>query len=73
MRKDTMKAIVCTKSGPADVLQLRELEKPTPWENEVLVRVHAATATIGDVILRKLHPLLSMSACLKRARQVCWQ
>jgi NADPH:quinone reductase-like Zn-dependent oxidoreductase len=52
-----MKAIVCTKSGPPDVLQLREVEKPMPRENEVLVRVHAATATIGDVILRKLHPL----------------
>jgi len=52
-----MKAIVCTKSGPPDVLQLREVEKPIPRENEVLVRVHAATATIGDVILRKLHPL----------------
>ena len=56
-----MKAIVCTKSGPPDVLQLRELEKPMPRENEVLVRVHAATATIGDVILRKLHPLFFLS------------
>lgn len=52
-----MKAIVCTKAGPPDVLQLREVEKPMPRENEVLVRVHAATATIGDVILRKLHPM----------------
>jgi NADPH:quinone reductase-like Zn-dependent oxidoreductase len=52
-----MKAIVCTKSGPPDVLQLRDVEKPLPREKEVLVRVHAATATIGDVILRKLHPL----------------
>ncbi|KAA0265015.1 MAG: NAD(P)-dependent alcohol dehydrogenase [Chloroflexi bacterium] len=53
-----MKAIVCTKAGPPDVLQLREVEKPMPRENEVLVRVHAATATIGDVILRKLHPMI---------------
>ena len=52
-----MKAIVCTKSGHPDVLHLREVEKPLPRENEVLVRVHAATATIGDVILRKLNPL----------------
>jgi NADPH:quinone reductase-like Zn-dependent oxidoreductase len=52
-----MKAIVCTQSGPPEVLQLREIEKPMPRENEVLVRVHAATATIGDVILRKLLPL----------------
>lgn len=55
-----MKAIVCTKSGPPDVLQLREVEKPTPKENEVLIRVHASTVTRGDVILRKLHPLLSL-------------
>lgn len=53
-----MKAIVCTRSGPPEVLQLRELEKPLPQENEVLIQVHAATVTRGDVILRKLHPLL---------------
>ena len=52
-----MKAIVCTQSGPPDVLQLREVAKPMPRENEVLVKVHAATALVGDVILRKLHPL----------------
>lgn len=52
-----MKAIVCSKTGSPDVLQLRDVEKPTPRENEVLVRVHAATVVVGDVILRKLHPL----------------
>src|ERR1700752_4973442 len=57
MLGDNMKAIVCTKSGHPDVLQLQEVEKPMPRDNEVLVKVHAATATIGDVILRKLHPL----------------
>jgi NADPH:quinone reductase-like Zn-dependent oxidoreductase len=53
-----MKAIVCTRSGPPDVLELREVKKPTPRENEVLIKIHAATVTAGDVMLRKLHPLL---------------
>ncbi len=52
-----MKAIVCTKSGPPNVLQFQDVKKPMPRDNEVLIRVHAATVTIGDVILRKLHPL----------------
>jgi NADPH:quinone reductase-like Zn-dependent oxidoreductase len=49
-----MKAIVCTKSGPPDVLQLKEVEKPIPKDNEVLIRVYAATVTRGDVFIRKI-------------------
>ncbi|MCC7359248.1 MAG: NAD(P)-dependent alcohol dehydrogenase [Anaerolineales bacterium] len=49
-----MQAIVSIRSGPPEVLQLQEVAKPAPKANEVLIRVHAATVTVGDVMLRKL-------------------
>ncbi|MFX0124358.1 MAG: NAD(P)-dependent alcohol dehydrogenase [Candidatus Hodarchaeota archaeon] len=49
-----MRAIIWTKNGPPEVLQLQEVQKPTPADNEVLIKVHAGTVTIGDAILRGL-------------------
>lgn len=47
-----MKAIVCTEFGTPDVLQLKEVVKPTPKDNEVLIRVHAASVNFGDLMAR---------------------
>ncbi|MBP8971742.1 alcohol dehydrogenase catalytic domain-containing protein [Myxococcota bacterium] len=47
-----MKAIVCTKYGSPDVLQLQEVEKPAPKDNEVLIKIHASAVTVSDCIVR---------------------
>jgi NADPH:quinone reductase-like Zn-dependent oxidoreductase len=51
-----MKAMVYTKYGSPDALELKEIEKPTPKEDEVLVKIYAATVTPGDAIIVKGEP-----------------
>ena len=51
-----MKVVVCTKYGPPEVLQFKEVEKPLPKNDEVLVKVYATTVHIGDTKVRRLKP-----------------
>jgi NADPH:quinone reductase-like Zn-dependent oxidoreductase len=59
-----MKAIQHKKSSLPEVLEFLEVSKPKSAEGEVLIRVHAATVTRGDVILRKIHPFLYLPMSL---------
>jgi NADPH:quinone reductase-like Zn-dependent oxidoreductase len=64
-----MKAVVATRGGPPDVLQLREVDKPAPRAGEALIHVRAATVTTGDVVLRKLPRLMALPMRLMGVRR----
>lgn len=53
-----MKAIVTTKYGAPQVLQMKEVEKPVPGEHDVLIKIHASSVTSGDARLRRADPFV---------------
>ena len=57
-----MKAVICTKYGPPEVLQIREVEKPVPGKNEICIKIFATAVTASDCIVRgfklpRWHPI----------------
>jgi NADPH:quinone reductase-like Zn-dependent oxidoreductase len=48
-----MKAVICTKYGPPEVLKLSNIDKPIPKKNEVLIKIYVTTCHIGDTRIRR--------------------
>ena len=57
-KRKSMTAIICTKYGAPEVIQLKEVKKPVPKINEVLIKIYATTVHIGDTKTRSLKPCL---------------
>jgi NADPH:quinone reductase-like Zn-dependent oxidoreductase len=57
-----MKAIVSKKYGSPDVLEVTEMEKPIPTDNQVLVKIHASSVNYGNLVLLKGEPFLARFA-----------
>ena len=54
-----MKAVICTKYGPPEVLRIAEVPKPVPQEDEVLIKIHATSVTTSGGFLRRGDPLVA--------------
>jgi len=63
-----MKAIVCTQYGPPDVLQFAEVTEPTPKDNEVLIKIHAASVNPMDRFSMRGAPLIRLIPGLRTPR-----
>lgn len=70
-----MKAVICTRYGPPEVLQLAQVPKPAPRDNEVLIRIHSTTCHFGDVRIRSadvplwMQPLFRLYMGIRRPKR----
>jgi NADPH:quinone reductase-like Zn-dependent oxidoreductase len=54
-----MKAVICDRYGPPEVLRLADVDRPVPKEDEILVKIHASTVTRTDCGVRAAHPFFA--------------